>query len=376
MNHRPVVLLLVMMAQLVGAQTIGQRAASKYRNSVVFLSVDKITSTGAVVQEFGTGFIVSDKGHVLTSCHVVEKSLLESDGRVSSTIVDKVEIRGAMASRSATLEPVSMMRCAQGGYDLALLKFKNTAIRRVPIPVSVYSAPALGAQVASMGFPLNTEFFVRQGTIGGETDDDTLSLDLTLNPGDSGGPVLDDELRVVAVAEAGYGGGAHIGIARPIRHGSVLLTEAGVMLAAVNAAIPTTPLAGAPAQLNVETAGAKAASRIFASAPSQVPADAEVVKVTYAASEVFRAPPAPATSGPGSPTGISVLELQAKPGYRITDAKFIQTASDEAQVVNVAPTVAGRAARVTFKKVSPDKFELDKPAFVRGYVETVQQKIQ
>ena len=143
-----------------------------------------------------------------------------------------------------------------------------------------------------MGFPLNTEFFVRQGTIGGATEDDTLTVDLSLNPGDSGGPVLNDSLQVVAVAEAGYSG-AGIGIARPIRHGAGLLSEAGVILTATNAEIATTPLAGAPLSLNVAAGAPEASVKAFSTAMSNIPTDATSVKVTYAVSKFFPTPDRP-----------------------------------------------------------------------------------
>lgn len=358
------------------SQTIGQKAASKYRQSVVFLTVNKITSTGAVVQEFGTAFVVSDLGHLITSCHVVDKKILDAGGNPTPDVVDKIEIQGAVASRNGTLEPITLLHCAQGSYDLALLKFKNTALKRLPIPVSIYSKAEPGSSIASMGFPLNTEFFVRQGTIGGPTEDDTLTVDLTLNPGDSGSPVLNDSLQVVAVAEAGYSG-AGIGIARPIRHGAGLLSEAGVILTATNVEIATTPLAGVPLNLNVAAAAPEASVKAFASATSKIPADAASVKVTYAVSRFFSTPDILKGSNRTDQfPGLAISEVSAKPGYKIIDAKFIVTGSDGANVININPSLNGTVARVAFQKLNTEKFDPDKASFVRGFVETTQEKIR
>ena len=366
-------------ASFISIESIGQslaaKVAAKYRSSAVFLAVNKTTATGEFVTEYGTGFVVTEKGHVLTSCHVVDKKILNDDGSTRNVIVDSVEVKGAIGSRAGALEPISMLRCAQGGADLALLKFKNTALRRFPVPVA-NSSPALGDALASLGFPLNTEFFVRQGTLGGDADDDLMTVDMTLNPGDSGGPVFSTGLMVVAVAEAGYSGGTGIGIVRPIRHAAGLLAEAGVVLTAVDATIPSVPLANAPENSNVEISTHPSAISIFAAASGEIPVGTQNVKITYPVSMQFKLPD-PSIAPPPTATNslLEVTDYPAKPGYKIVSAKFIIAAKEGINVLPVSPASNGQIARVAFLKTTKSQFSSDNPAFVRGFIETNQVKI-
>lgn len=353
------------------SQNLTQRAASKYRNSTVFLKVTKVTNVGTIVEEYGTGFIVTELGHILTSCHVVDRKVFDADGNVLPTIIDSVEIAGATGSRNGQLEPIANLHCSQSGFDLALLRFKNSSIKRVPIP-AVSSSPSLGDTVASLGYPLNMDFFVRLGTIGGYTPDDLNTVDMSLNPGDSGGPVLNSQLRVVAIVEGGYPNAYNVGVVRPIRHAASLFAEAGVTLTAENANIDSTPIPGAPANSNVEVANSGTALLQFAAAKTNISPDADKVKVTYAIAKSFAAL-SQVTDNSGATPTILLSDVPAKPGYKIIDAKFIITGKEGADVVAVNTASNGNSARAVIKKKVDSQSE--STAFVKGFIETTQMKI-
>lgn len=365
--------LLTAAGQSFGQDTLVRDMVARYRPSTVFLKVTKTTSTGEVVEDYGTGFVVSERGHVLTSCHAVNNRVLDDAGNDTGKTVDEVLVQGASASREEALEGMALITCAQPPIDLALLKFRNTARRRVPAPISAFEPPATGDAIASMGFPLDTEFFARRGELGAETPGDTFNVDMTLNPGDSGAPVFDRSVRVIGIAEGGYPG-ARIGVVRPIRHAVYLLWMAGVELTATNANIVSRAEPHAAVGSKVETADFSQAIRAFGSASGNVPATAPSVKITYPYFKMLGVAPALGTAEAAN-TSINVGEVEAKPGYKIIDAKFIVVGKQDAEVFNVSPQNGGAVARTALGKVAGSAEAANEPAFVKGFVETTQVKI-
>jgi S1-C subfamily serine protease len=135
----------------------------------------------------GTGFVISSNGHVLTNDHVI------------SRCVD--DVRGNL-----TGEPVKTLRVVSKDEtnDLALLQatdtFKETArIRATP----VHS----GDPVIAIGFPLHglltSDFTVTTGIVnslsGIFNDTRFLQISAPIQPGNSGGPLLDTSGNVVGV---------------------------------------------------------------------------------------------------------------------------------------------------------------------------------
>src|SRR5580704_3674250 len=101
----------------VAAQTCPEGVIAEQRDATVFIHVQKtLKVTGAVEERFGTGFVVSPSGYVLTSKHVVE-----ADDKV-----DNIEISGLIGSRKAS-SSVELRIVAKNDRDVALLKFEDTS---------------------------------------------------------------------------------------------------------------------------------------------------------------------------------------------------------------------------------------------------------
>src|SRR5208282_3650193 len=98
-------------------------------------------------------FVISDAGHVLTSCHLIDHHLRDQDGNIVPAKVETVRVQGAIGSSAGTLEPMTVLQCAQEPVDLALIKFDNSLSVRQPVVVFP-QVPDIGANLASMGFPL------------------------------------------------------------------------------------------------------------------------------------------------------------------------------------------------------------------------------
>ena len=147
------------------------------------------TETGgeaAVSKRFGSGFIVSKQGYVLTNNHVVEgcRKLVTSDGR-TLTMVDRRPL-----------------------VDLALLKVDVT-----PPNVAIFRSgppPKAGDTVFAFGFPLpdilssegNISTGILSATSGVNNNVQLVQISAPVQPGNSGGPLLDSDGHIIGVVVA------------------------------------------------------------------------------------------------------------------------------------------------------------------------------
>ncbi len=135
---------------------------------------------------FGTGFYVSDQGYILTNDHVVRgcKKLVTRDGKILALVNSNIT------------------------SDLALLKTgttpKTVAIFRLGPP------PKVGDMVVVYGFPLpsilSSEGNVTEGILNATTglgdNPNFVQISAPVQPGDSGGPLLDSSGHVIGVVVA------------------------------------------------------------------------------------------------------------------------------------------------------------------------------
>ncbi|WP_279478941.1 serine protease [Aureimonas sp. SK2] len=133
----------------------------------------------------GTGFVVSKDGWLLTNAHVAKacKTVLVGDlGAASQVVVDE-------------------------DHDLALLKVDAKVGKPLPI---VAGKPRLGEDILALGFPLRSiladSLNVTRGNVsslmGLMNDANYLQISAPVQPGNSGGPLVDLAGRVVGVVTA------------------------------------------------------------------------------------------------------------------------------------------------------------------------------
>lgn len=133
----------------------------------------------------GTGFFVSDAGHVLTNNHVVN----------GCTEIDVAKF--GVPSQRARLVAADVQN------DLAVLA---TGIERPPVP-ALALRPRVGESVYAYGFPLpdllaaSGNFTVGNITAAAGLGDDTRMLQIStpVQPGNSGGPLIDQYGAVVGI---------------------------------------------------------------------------------------------------------------------------------------------------------------------------------
>ena len=136
----------------------------------------------------GTGFFITDSGFLITNKHVVEDAsqvrLATSAGIISAKVV-KVD----------------------GGNDLALLKAEG---RFAALPLTASRLVKLGASVATIGFPnIGLQGFAPKlskgeiASLSGPSDDARyFQISVPVQPGNSGGALVDERGNVVGVVSA------------------------------------------------------------------------------------------------------------------------------------------------------------------------------
>lgn len=288
-----------------------------YRQSVIYISAQKANAqTGAVVEESGTGFIVNKKGYVITAAHVVS-------GGAGIDVV----IKGAQGSNEGTLEGMEVI-LEDSNMDVALLRFKNTAIERKPIPIGDPWLLSGDARIYAMGYPKGEEWYHGEGGITGEGPKGSLTTTLVLNIGMSGGPIFNTDGRVVAMVWGGVKTEEVKGLNRilPINLLDTPLRIAGV-------------LASTPPGSSV-------------SMQSVRPQRKKAIEVTYKIDETQqRHDNLQPTSENYNKTFLS------KDGYKIIDHKFIAKSANNSTVTSVQVTPDGKALTVQFSLKSGPVFD-------------------
>ncbi|WP_153797876.1 S1C family serine protease [Foetidibacter luteolus] len=169
----------------------------KVAESVVHIQVDKYvtdrrTGKKTLSQGSGSGFIISSDGFVVTNNHVIENAtairIAFSDGRVAPA-----ELRGADAST-----------------DIAVIKSFETGLRVLGFANSDNLQP--GQIAIAVGNPLGLQHSVTAGVVSalgrtlrasnGRLIDDVVQTDAALNPGNSGGPLVNSMGQVIGVNTA------------------------------------------------------------------------------------------------------------------------------------------------------------------------------
>ena len=132
----------------------------------------------------GTGFIISEEGYVVTNYHVVK------DAQVA-TIIDSDNENHAVVLLGFSEE-----------FDLALLKIIGNYNR---LRLGNSDNVQAGEKVIAIGNPLGLQFSVSQGIVsaihreGINGFDVYIQTDAALNPGNSGGPLINKEGKVIGI---------------------------------------------------------------------------------------------------------------------------------------------------------------------------------
>jgi S1-C subfamily serine protease len=199
------------------ARDIYRRAAP----GVVFVRARSVQATQSPFEVFprqqenvstGSGFVLDEQGHILTNAHVVASS---TDVRVSFS-----------DHRTVTARVIGK----DPDTDLAVLTVSPKGPKLHPLELGDSSAVRVGDPTVAIGNPFGLERTLTTGVVSalqrritapsGFAIEDVIQTDAALNPGNSGGPLLDATGRVIGVNSQiatgdGSSGSVGIGFAVP-----------------------------------------------------------------------------------------------------------------------------------------------------------------
>ncbi len=166
------------------------------------------------VQGIGSGFMIDERGHILTNYHVVqgarqlEVSLPKDKTRYSARVVGS--------------DPAN---------DIALLKIDPKGKKLPTVPLGDSSKLQVGQHVLAIGNPFGLQGTLTAGVVSalgrtiraeeGQLIEDLIQTDASINHGNSGGPLLNSRGEVIGINAAmfspsGQGGSVGINFAIPI----------------------------------------------------------------------------------------------------------------------------------------------------------------
>lgn len=148
----------------------------------------------------GSGFVIRADGYILTNNHVVAPAV-KSGGTITIVFHDGEEARASVVGRSPS-------------YDLAVVRVKGVG-RLKPVALGDSDRVRVGEPVVALGSPLGLAGTVTSGIVsarnrpvtagGGDSEMsfiNAIQTDAAVNPGNSGGPLVNLRAQVVGVNSA------------------------------------------------------------------------------------------------------------------------------------------------------------------------------
>jgi S1-C subfamily serine protease len=168
----------------------------------------------------GSGFIVDDRGYILTNDHVVQEA--ES---IEVTLADKSKVPAQLVGRDPN-------------NDLAVVKINVPKEKLTPLRLGNSDALQVGQMAIAIGNPFGLDRTVTRGVVSsvgrtlraesGRQIRGVIQTDAPINPGNSGGPLLNSRGEVIGINSAIYtpsGGSVGIGFAIPVNTAKRVLPQ-------------------------------------------------------------------------------------------------------------------------------------------------------
>jgi S1-C subfamily serine protease len=163
----------------------------------------------------GSGFVINDEGFIVTNAHLVEGAR-------------SVRVRFGEPGEDESVD--ARLVGADPSTDIAVLKVDMNADELEPLPLGDSSKLRVGDPTIAIGNPFGFDQTVTTGIVSALqrqipapnnfSIDDVIQTDASVNPGNSGGPLLDAAGRVIGVnsqiATGGSEGSVGIGFAVPV----------------------------------------------------------------------------------------------------------------------------------------------------------------
>lgn len=195
-----------------------QRLFDQSADSVVLVRATFGPEAPGANQSLGSGFMASEDGHIITNAHVVE------EGGVQGS----VEVTTRRAGEEMAPVPARIVGIDESS-DTAILLVDPDEIDVKPLPLGDSSKVRVGEPVVAIGNPLGYSFTLTTGVVSGigralqapngAIIANGIQTDAAINQGNSGGPLINAQGRVIGVNEqiaTRTGGFTGLGFAVPI----------------------------------------------------------------------------------------------------------------------------------------------------------------
>ncbi len=162
---------------------------------------------GQSQQALGSGFVIDKDGHIVTNYHVVQGA-----SKVEVSFSNQDTVKATIVGTDPST-------------DLALLQVDAPAKALTPLALADSDAVQVGDPVVAIGNPFGLDRTVTAGIVSAlqrevrapnnYTIDHVIQTDAPINSGNSGGPLIDADGRVIGVnsqIETANGGGGNVGI--------------------------------------------------------------------------------------------------------------------------------------------------------------------
>ncbi|RPI84419.1 MAG: hypothetical protein EHM42_07535, partial [Planctomycetaceae bacterium] len=180
-----------------GPELTVEQLTESARKSIVVVT---FTGRDGRNQGLGTGFVISEDGLIATNLHVIGEgrpiSVQSSDGR-------KFEVKSVEAF--------------DRHVDLAVIRVDATGL--TPLNLGDSNSVRQGQSVIALGNPQGLKYSVVSGVLSGTQEinrQTMLQLAIPIEPGNSGGPVLDRQGRVLGIVTMKSAVTENLGFAMPV----------------------------------------------------------------------------------------------------------------------------------------------------------------
>lgn len=227
--------IILIVTTTIHSTSISRETIDRIKKATVYIKVlHTFPLTGDEVTSTGTGFFISEFGHIITNYHVVQPQLPLYGLNFPAPVI-KISIIKNSGAKEYEVIPATLLARDEDN-DIALLKISN--VTDVPF-ITLDSREKLieTMSIWIFGYPFGDEFTVIQrgpeitvgkGSISALRHDDRgilsqIQIDAPVNPGNSGGPVISESGSVIGVVRMLYATGVNFVV--PSHHVDSLLTD-------------------------------------------------------------------------------------------------------------------------------------------------------
>jgi S1-C subfamily serine protease len=164
----------------------------------------------------GSGFVISDRGEIVTNAHVVTSGSRSNPQRAKQVFIrfaDRNQVEAKILGTDR-FNDVALLQVKPEDLDLVPLRFAGPTDAKVGDPVMAIGSPFGEEQSVSIGVVSALDRSIQ--SLSGFDTVDAIQTDAAINRGNSGGPLLDARGRVLGInsqIETSTGDGSGVGFA-------------------------------------------------------------------------------------------------------------------------------------------------------------------